>query len=465
MFRIPRKAAGLALLAVIGAAAPPAVAAPAAIEAAAPVAPAPLLLNADDRALLAAALKDAPGHGLTAISAEDMSDAELESAVISYAGAMRGQRMNGRFPSNWALRPEPYDAADAFARAFAAGQVRAWLNDLAPPYEDYRALVRALARYRAIEAEGGWPKLAGGPVLRAGDSGPRVAELRRRIAIERDVRLDAADAAQFDAPLAQVLRAEQARLGVPVTGELDKATAAAFNVPVEARIAAIEANLERWRWRPRNLPAYRVEVNVADARLTVLRGGETALAMRIIVGRKSTPTPMFLDEMETVVFNPPWNVPDSIARKEILPKAAADPNYLAKHHYVRLPSGRLQQLPGPDNALGKIKFDLPNQFAVYLHDTPARSLFDRDMRALSHGCMRVEKPLELARLVLGGQPAWDAAAIDAAIAAGETKYVALQVHPAVVVDYRTAFVADGQVNFRDDVYGWDDKLKRLLAGA
>ncbi|HEX6866724.1 MAG TPA: murein L,D-transpeptidase, partial [Caulobacteraceae bacterium] len=222
----------------------------------APVTAAPFQLGAADRAALVAALERAPEHGLAPIPAAALDDAGLASAAVGYAEAMRGGRIAGRFPDLWALRPQPYDAAEAFTRAVATGRLQSWLDSLAPPQDGYRALVGALARYRAIEASGGWPQLAHGPTLKPGDRDPRVAALRGRIAVETDVRLDGADATLFDAPLAQLLRREQARLGVPVTGELDKATLAAFNVPVAARIDAIELNLERWRWLPRTLPAY-----------------------------------------------------------------------------------------------------------------------------------------------------------------------------------------------------------------
>ncbi|HEX5776633.1 MAG TPA: L,D-transpeptidase family protein [Caulobacteraceae bacterium] len=422
----------------------------------------PARLRGDQRALLAVTLERAPEHGLPAVIATGMGDVELERAIIAYAAAMRGQRLAGRFPKNWSVRPQPYDAASEYRRALAADQLKPWLTSLASPHPGYRQLVAALARYRNIDHAGGWPDLASGAALKPGARHPRIAALRRRIAIETDVVLDSADEELFDAGLAEALKAEQARLGVPATGVLDKATVAAFNVPARERIEAIEANLERWRWLPAALPAYRVEVNIAGAELEVWRGGDVVMAMRTIVGKKATPTPLLQTQIETVVLNPPWNVPPSIARNEILPKAAADPRYLARHGYIRLPSGGLQQKAGPQSALGQVKFDMPNPFTVYLHDTPSRGLFARDVRTLSHGCMRVEKPIELARLVLADNPDWTPAAIDAAIASGKTIRAPVRTRPAVLVVYRTAFVRGGQVHFRNDVYDWDEKLRRLL---
>ncbi|MEI6282879.1 MAG: L,D-transpeptidase family protein, partial [Alphaproteobacteria bacterium] len=219
-----------------------------------------------------------------------------------------------------------------------------------------------------------------------------------------------------------------------------------------------------WRRRPRDLPATRVEVNIAAARLAFLIDGRPALAMKTIVGRPQNRTPMLSDHMEAVIFNPPWNVPASIAIKEIRPKARRDPGYLAREGFVTRENGELQQLPGPKNALGVVNFDLPNPFSVYLQDTPARSLFSRDQRWLSHGCVRLELPRVLARMVLADQ-GWDEAAVDAAVEARVTQRLALTRPIPVFLWYWTVFPEDGGISFRDDVYGWDKLMGAPQAGA
>lgn len=185
--------------------------------------------------------------------------------------------------------------------------------------------------------------------------------------------------------------------------------------------------------------------------------------MRAVVGDTAHKTPMFVSRLEGVVFNPPWNVPASIARNEIWPRVARDPGYLARNHFVSQ-GGRLQQRPGPDNALGQIKFDLQNPYGVYLHDTPAKAVFQHSRRARSHGCKRLEKPRALAEALLAPQ-GWSAAEVEGAIAAQTTRRVVLTRPTPLFVYYLTAMVEDGQVRFTPDVYGWDLKLSKALSGA
>jgi len=226
----------------------------------------------------------------------------------------------------------------------------------------------------------------------------------------------------------------------------------------------IDANLERWRWLPHDLPDDRLELDTGAAEATLYVAGRPALQMRAIVGDPSHKTPMFASRVDAVVFNPPWNVPDSIARKEILPKAARDPGYLSRNGFVRTTQG-LQQRPGPGNALGQVKFDLRSPFGVYLHDTPGRASFARRARTLSHGCMRLEQPRELAERLLAVQ-GWARARIDQAIAAGSTQRVSLRNPMPLFVVYRTASVdQDGWATFRRDRYGWDHKLLAALANS
>jgi murein L,D-transpeptidase YcbB/YkuD len=267
----------------------------------------------------------------------------------------------------------------------------------------------------------------------------------------------------LDAPLSKVLADFQTRHALPASGVLDAATQAELDVPAAARLAAIDLNLERERWLPPALPADRIEVDIAAQMLTVFQAGQPGLTMRAIVGNPTHHTPSFVTRTTAVVFNPPWVVPSSIASAELYPKERRSPGYFARNGF-HIVNGQLIQAPGPKAALGYVKFDLISPFGVYLHDTPSRSLFKRDRRALSHGCMRLEMPRELAALLLGKQ-GWTRADVDAAIAAGATRRVGLAVQTPVFVVYRTA-VADGAgvLNTRPDVYRWDAKLAAALQG-
>ncbi|HEY2358712.1 MAG TPA: L,D-transpeptidase family protein, partial [Phenylobacterium sp.] len=267
----------------------------------------------------------------------------------------------------------------------------------------------------------------------------------------------------FDAALEQALMDFQRHHELQADGVVGRGTLAALNVTAEDRLAQLDANLERWRWLPA-LPAERIEVDVAAANAILYDDDAPRLAMRVVVGDAQHKTPMFSSRLDALVFNPPWNVPSSIAAKELLPHERADPGYLARNDFVVV-GGALQQRPGPRNALGRVKFDFPSPFGVYLHDTPSRAAFARPGRWLSHGCIRLEKPRELAAAVLGPQ-GWGPDRIDAVIEAGETTRVQLSNTVPLYVLYWTVVLAeDGRPAFRPDPYAWDAKLMKAIAGA
>jgi L,D-transpeptidase YcbB len=223
----------------------------------------------------------------------------------------------------------------------------------------------------------------------------------------------------------------------------------------------IEVNLERERWLPRRLPPDRIWVNSADARLVLYRADKPVFSTRVIVGQDSKPnqTPEFEVAIDGVLVNPPWNIPQSIATEEILPKLSRDPEYLTRHNMVMLPNGGLQQRPGPNAALGQIKFEMENRFDVYLHDTPSKTLFSRDNRRISHGCIRVQNPRELAALLMQ-QPIEK---LDQVIAAGVTNRIGLPAPVPAFMVYQTAFVdTDGTMQFRPDVYNRDAEVWAYL---
>jgi murein L,D-transpeptidase YcbB/YkuD len=349
------------------------------------------------------------------------------------------------------------------ASAYAFGRLAAWSATLSPNGEAYAALARARLRYAAIVAAGGWPDLPLDLRLRPGDVGPGVLALRQRLAAE-DAGPPAPDQPEvFDPPLKQSLVAWQARNGLEADGVVGPATRARLAEPAATRLARIEANLERWRWLPRPLPRDRLEIDTGGAVGALFRDGRRVRTFRVIVGAVRDPTPLFLSAINGVVLNPPWNVPDRIAREEILPKAALDPGYLERNGFVQL-DGRLQQAPGPRSALGLVKFDLVSPFGVFLHDTPGREAFRLRKRHLSHGCMRVEHPLALADLLLAPQGRGGGRMM-ADLATGRTQRIALsRPIPLVVVHWTVRVDPDGQVGFLDDVYGWDARLARALSG-
>lgn len=327
----------------------------------------------------------------------------------------------------------------------------------------------ARARYAAIIAAGGWPAVPDGRALKLASGDPRTPILRQRLNVEGYAAGPAptpppagAPPASFDASLADALRDFQASHGLKADGVLTPQTTAELNVSAEDRLASIDANLERERWLPRELPADRIEVDTGEPRATLIEAGAPVLTMRAIVGQPTKRTPTFVSQVVAVEFNPPWIVPPDIAAKELYPKQRRSPGYFARNDFY-VSGGQLIQRAGPKSSLGYVKFDIPDAFDVYLHDTPARTLFARDKRWLSHGCMRIENPRDLAAALLGPQ-GWNRTTVDAAIAAGATRTVRLKTPVPVFVVYRTV-VADaaGHASFRSDVYGWDAELEAALA--
>ena len=388
--------------------------------------------------------------------------------------------------------------------------VAAALTGLAPRAEGYARLRQALASYRALAAHGGWAAIPPGPPLRLGDSGPRVAALAARLRATGELPgVDAAVAtvsavpapaapagaaggqARFDAAMAAALARFQAAHGLPEKGELaDKATLAALDVPIERRIRQLELNMERWRWMEGDLGNRYILVNLPDFLLTVVDGGQVVMTMKVIVGKARLKTPVFTDLMTQIVLNPAWHIPESIAAREIAPALLRDPGYLRRKGYeIKRRDGgaggidpatlgddqmrklgmagspyRLVQPPGADNALGHYKFVVADEFDVYLHDTPSTQLFARSERDFSHGCVRLEKPAELASYLLADDPKWTPEAIADAVASGKTETVPLHRPLPVHILYQTAWVdAAGTVELRDDVYGHDRWLEDELA--
>jgi murein L,D-transpeptidase YcbB/YkuD len=289
--------------------------------------------------------------------------------------------------------------------------------------------------------------------------------LRQRLSVE--AQLPASSRPDyFDAGLAQALRAAQTRYGLVASGILDDATRRALNVPAATRLLQIKANLQRWRWAPRTPASTRIDVNVPSGAAAFYVDNHPALQMRVAVGRPGDETPMLTSVIRSIVINPPWNVPQSIAERELLPREEREPGYLASHGFVQVSDDggtRLQQSAGPQSALGAIKFVFDNRYGVYLHDTPSRAAFAQARRSVSHGCVRLERAVDLASMVLARQD-WSSERLRQAIAAGETSEVQLESPIPVRIFYWTAWVSGGEVHFRDDIYGWDEATAALADG-
>jgi murein L,D-transpeptidase YcbB/YkuD len=361
--------------------------------------------------------------------------------------------------------------------------VGASIADLMPGNPQYQALRRMLAEHRAQAAKGGWPVVPRKTRLSRGQSGPAAAAIASRLAASGDFTgaVPGPGAAVSAPDLEEAVKRFQRRHGLADDGIVTPAVVAEMNVTIDERIRQIEMNLERWRWLPRDLGERHILVNIPEYRLEVWEGNQVPVSMRVVVGKPDTQTPIFSDEMTYVVFSPYWNVPPNIAQGETLPEIMKDPGFLDRTNMEVLDksgkpidpstidvadptSYRFRQRPGEQNSLGLVKFMFPNQFSVYLHDTPADSLFARVSRSFSHGCVRVENPLALAQYVLRDQQGWRREKIEEAMHAEEERTVKLKKAIPVYLGYWTARVSgDGAMQFRKDVYGIDSRLTALLA--
>lgn len=354
----------------------------------------------------------------------------------------------------------PFEADTVLGEVAAAADPGEALRQYAPPSFVYGLVKRALAELRARRDKGGWTHASDGPTLRKGDKGPRVAELRT-ILTERGALPPGSNDDVFDQALVDGLQRFQDRHGLEPDGIYGKKVLAELSVPLSTRIEQVRLGLERLRWLPRTSTGRRVAVNLADFRTYVFDDDRVTFETRSVVGKLYHETPMFTGRMTYIVINPYWNVPTSIMRSELLPKAKADAAYLTKNHF-EYDGTSMRQVPGPWNSLGRFKFMFPNPHNIYLHDTPAQALFKEPDRAFSHGCVRLEQPAELAALLLAGQ-GWTPQRIQAAVDTGVETVVTLQQPVPVYISYVTAFLGpDGVMHYRRDVYGRDKKLLAAL---
>jgi murein L,D-transpeptidase YcbB/YkuD len=415
-------------------------------------------------------------------------DLRLTRGFLAYAADMvsgPGAVLQGL--KGWHLSVRKVDAVSLLAEAISAGDASAALAALTPRHRQYGRLQDALERYRDLEAQGGWEPVPDGPILRKGDSGDAVRAVVGRLLKTGELppaeARGAAATGLFDRRVEEAVRRFQDRHGLKEDGLVGPDTRRAMNVSASERVEQIELQLARWRLLP-DLEDRYLMVNIPEFRLRVFEGDEVTLAMRVIVGKERQPTPVFADSMEYVVFDPYWNVPRSIAVREILPKLREDPGYLASQNMEVLvgnhvvdpdlidwnslswgdfPPYRLRQRPGPDNALGLVKFLLPNHHAVYLHDTPAHYLFERAKRGFSHGCIRLERPADLVEYLLGPRPEGPQSPVEGPLGTRGPRWVVLREPLPVYIVYFTVYVEDdGEVRFLDDLYGYDSRMYARL---
>ena len=442
--------------------------------------------------LLAEICEQSSAAGPTSVSPDLWADLDLilTDAFLLYGSHLAAGRVNPEtFHTDWKINPGAVDLLASLTRAASTGNINAALENLRPTHSGYRNLRNALARLRGLAAASGWPVMDAGQTLRPGDSGSAVVDLRRQLEVTGDLGPTDPDddSFYFDAALASAVKRFQQRNGLKADGIVGRDTVGMLNVPVEQRIRQMVINLERWRWLPHDLGNRHILVNTADFTLKAVEDGQADLKMRVVVGRPARRSPVFSASMTYIVLNPYWNVPTTIAVEDILPELQKDVGYLAQrgirvfrswavdapevdpatvdwgaYHANRFPF-RLRQDPGPYNALGHFKFMFPNQFAVYLHDTPNRSLFNRVQRDFSSGCIRVEAPAALANFALAGDERWTPDALTEAIETGETRTIILK-HPVPVhLLYMTAWVDEtGVIQFRSDIYDRDRDLLKAL---
>ena len=410
----------------------------------------------------------------------------FSAAVTRYAQDAYGGRVAPTdVISSWTIAPKRLNDAEFLVKLAASETPDTVLHDLSPKHREFLGLKAALAKFydgSVIDAAVTIPE---GALLKPGMQDERVTLLRQRLNVPEPEIPETAGAEakadiNYDEALVVAVQGFQDSLGLNADGVIGPATVAALNGGSATTKEDIIANMERWRWEPENLGDFQVTVNIPEFRLWILNKDEVHYTTRVVVGTPKHQTPVFNDEIEHIVVNPYWNVPASIAQNEIRPNLLANPGYLASQNMEMLYGGKvvnasaidwsqanirsfhIRQRPGERNALGRVKFLFPNQHDVYLHDTPSKSLFARSYRAYSHGCVRVENPMEFADALLALEPDMTGSAL-AAMFGDKERWVNLENHIPVHISYFTLRVdEDGQIRSYGDVYGANQRLIELL---
>jgi len=412
------------------------------------------------------------------------TDAFLIYGTHLFAGCLNPETID----PEWSALRGDIDLAEALQKALEANTLKETLRRLRPPQPGYIRMHQALARYGEIVKNGGWPMIPDGPDIRRGDRGDRVMILRQRLRVTGDLPPDPGEQVSlFDEALELSVIKFQWRHGLDPDGVVGPATLRALNVTADERLRQLAVNMQRWCWLPHFLGRLHIIVNIANFEIAVIEAGKVVLSMRAVVGKDYRRTPVFTDQMTHLVLNPYWNIPETIAVEDMLPKIKKNRRYLATEK-INVFQGwsadageidpgtinwdqitaenfpyRLRQDPGPHNALGRVKFMFPNKYNVYLHDTPARQFFQKTERTFSSGCIRIEKPIELAAYLLRDDPKWDREAILAAIEDGAERTIQLPETIPIHLLYWTAWVDQSKiVHFRKDIYERDRLIDEAL---
>ncbi|MGE0354891.1 MAG: murein L,D-transpeptidase [Gemmatimonadales bacterium] len=445
---------------------------------------------------LATALRGVHAAGDTDLASLAAGEIRLTRLFIDYGTDLYQGLHPSAVDSAWLIPARAGEVDSLIRQAIRGANFPEMVTPLVPRQHQYLELAQALARYRGIQRTGGWDTvpLPAQDRLKPGGQDPLVPALVRRLratgdadsttGMATDTGIAPSDSLRYDRRLAGAVARFQARHGLDPDSIVGLETIEAMNVPASTRVRQIELNMERYRWLGADPGPRYILVNIPDFRLYAYDSSRLALEMRVIVGKDyRNPTPVFSDTMSFLVFRPYWNVPPRIIKEEIIPLARRDPAYLSSHDYEVL-RGRevidpatidwatvdtqnfrylIRQKPGGQNSLGHVKFMFPNPFDVYLHDTPANNLFLRAGRNFSHGCIRVQRPTALAEYALEGTADWDPARIRLALRDTTPPQQVILKNPVpIYIVYLTAFVEDGVVQFRKDLYGHDARaIERL----
>ncbi len=425
--------------------------------------------NEDQARELTEALREAPRHGLEAVNFLKQTDAAddpvareatLSLGAISYADALANGAVDpAKVSELYTIPANRLDVATGLNKAVDGGDVGTWLAELAPRDEEYKALSDAFVRYSQA-AKGQKANVPAGDAIEPGDDDPRVTQIAAALQANGYLEGEAAQAAgtgpRYTPALADAVKRLQGDYGLKPDGVIGSSTLEALNAGAADRARTLAINLERRRWLQRTPPETRIDVNTAAAMLAYYRDGNVKDRRRVVVGQPDWETPELGSPIFRLVANPPWNVPDSIEKDELSSRSAAS---LAADGFTRK-EGRWVQEPGPDSALGLVKFDMENDEAIYLHDTPAKALFESDERHASHGCVRVHNAVQFAQML--AQDEGKRAEFDEAMASKKETFVDLPNKIPVRLLYHTAFVDNGRVVFRPDSYGWDERVAQGL---
>ena len=342
------------------------------------------------------------------------------------------------------------------------------LEEWEPVNQYYKTLNKELLRWYEIKQRGKWEQISAGlkKKFKEGDSGLVVAQLKQRL-VDFGALAPGDSTTIYNKEVTVAVKKAQKQFGLAQTGIASQALITALNVPVEKRIEQLLINLERMRWTPLTPESKVILVNIPEYKLHVFEGRKEVLSMGIVVGKEANKTVIFSNELKNIVFSPYWNIPPSIVRAEILPVLSRNPNYLAQKNMEKYGmSGGLpmiRQKPGNSNSLGRVKFLFPNSYNIYLHDTPSKSLFAEDKRAFSHGCIRLSQPKKLAEYLLEDRTDWTPEKITKAMLSPKEIWVTVKKPVPVFITYFTSWVdKDGMINFRDDIYGHDQRMSKQL---